>query len=253
MKSKFRLWFLGTAGCLALAALWMIVAVPGTALAKKPEGGGGGGGDKVSGKKQEIKVVVTFRDHMDDRVQSDGLGPYFTDRKTKAKVFIGLGGQLRFGTGSSRSTMLNFADAFDLNVCLPFVEGQAGGMTTLGGPPDENGALTSEQLNPGAKGDRWDLTRMTPGQSARIGLIMTFGFEGILWILQWGDEAGLTGLVTVVGGPDSNNDGFSDSWDIEAGAGPDDLAALYFRDFDANTNILCNFAFVPFAVMVEKE
>jgi hypothetical protein len=42
MKSLTRNWFLGLAGCLAPAALWTIVAVPGTALAKKPEGGGGG-------------------------------------------------------------------------------------------------------------------------------------------------------------------------------------------------------------------
>ena len=45
MKSLTRNWFLGVAGCLALAALWTIVAVPETAQAKgKPTGDGGGGG-----------------------------------------------------------------------------------------------------------------------------------------------------------------------------------------------------------------
>ncbi len=235
--------------CLVLAVIWCVMAVPSPAIGKPSKG-------KPDGKKQEINLALIFRDDVDDRIQSDGLGPYFKDAKNKARAFIGLGGQLRLATGNNRSLHLDFTDAFD-SECLPFFVGESGGLHT--GKADENGdgKLTSDE-------SLADLTLMTPhGSPLRIGLQIRFGFDGIGWVLQFGDQMGMTDLVTVVGGPDENLDGFSDSWVIEANPLVTDLpdtdplddlpAALLTRDFDANTNVLCNFVFMPFAVLVEKE
>ena len=113
------------------------------------------------------------------------------------------------------------------------------------GRVDENGdgKLTSDE-------SLADLTLMTPdGSPLRIGLQIRFGFDGIGWVLQFGDRNGFADLVTVVGGPDLNDDGFSDSWVIEAG--PMDIAALY--DLESSTEVPCNFVPMPFAVMVDKD
>ena len=45
MNGKIKLWWLGVAGCLILAAAWCLLSTPGAALAKgKPPGAGGGNG-----------------------------------------------------------------------------------------------------------------------------------------------------------------------------------------------------------------
>ena len=193
-------------------------------------------------KKQEFKVKLTFRDDPDDRIQSDGFGTYFNPPKGKKSAFIGLGGQLRFGAAGDRPLFLNFTDVTDMPTdCRPFVTGETGiSMSTGAGDVNGDGKLTSEE-------GRWDLTLMEPEDSMRIGLGISFGFNGTLWILQFGDEDGMSGLVTVVGGPDEDGNGFSDSWVIEANPlttdeedplGLDKLpAALLFRDFDLNINI----------------
>jgi hypothetical protein len=56
------------AACIAVVALWAVLAVPGAALAKKP--GGGGGTPEV------LHGNATFRDATGDTVQSDGGGIY---------------------------------------------------------------------------------------------------------------------------------------------------------------------------------
>ena len=248
-----KVWACSTSvgGCLALAAICGMLAFSGPALAKgKPAKNGGG-------KKQQIPVSVTFRDLSADAVQSDGEGAYVTTKgKNKGKVFIGLGGQLRFGTGSSRSLLLDFSSVD--SGCVPFVSALThASMVTLGGR-DENGALTTDQLNPGSQGDRWDLTGMKPGQSARIGLRIGFN-PGILWRVQFGDEVAATDLVTVMGGPDSDGNGFSDSWVIEAGPvdlAVDELALASLSKPDTDdfgSTIPCNLATMPFAMTVVKE
>ena len=229
--------------CLVLAVSWCVMAVPSSALGKRPSG-------KVSGKKQEINVTVMFRDRtndpngaLDDRIQSDGRGPYSRDRKNKGKIFIGLGGQLRMELAINRSLYLDFTGAPSVG-CRPFFVGESGGMHT--GKADENGdgKLTSEE-------GTWDLTLMTPGSSMRIGLGIMFAFNGVGWVLQFGDQYGLTDLVTVVGGPDLNQDGFSDSWVIEAGSL--DTAALYMLESAMPQDIPCNFVCMPFAALVVKD
>jgi hypothetical protein len=52
------------AGCLILATLWAVLAMSETALAGKPE---------------VLHGSVVFRDNTDDKIQSDGLGPYVHD------------------------------------------------------------------------------------------------------------------------------------------------------------------------------
>ena len=243
-------------GSIALAAICGMLAFPGPALAKgKPAKNGGG-------KKQEIPVSVTYRDDLAaDAIQSDGEGAYVTTKgKDKGKVFLGLGGQLRFGTGSSRSLMLHFTDLAltdEDGDCPPFKSVLTpASMVTLGGR-DDNGALTTDQLNPGSQGDRWDLTRMKPGDSARIGLRIGFN-SGILWRLQFGDEKGATDLLTVVGGASVDGDDFSDSWEIEAGPVdlPNDLAVASLSNPDTDdfaSTIPCNLASMPFLMTVVKE
>lgn len=230
-------------GCLVLAAICGMLVFSGPALAKgKPVKDGGG-------KKQEIPVSVTFDDSVADAVKSDGRGAYVTTKgKDKGKVFIGLGGQLRFGTGSSRDLLLDLTDFF-VDCKQPFISGPTpASMVTLGGR-EENGALTTDQLNPGSQGDRWDLTGMIPGQSARIGLRIGFVAEdGTLWRLQFGDVDGMTDLVTVVAALDE------DTWDWEIEAGDMALASLSIVDPDdfASTNP-CGFAIMPFLMTVVKE
>ena len=79
MKSKLRFLLICVSGCLVMALLAGILALPGTALAKKPTDKGGGGG-----KQERIPLCATFDDFLDpdpsgaldDRIQSDGLGDY---------------------------------------------------------------------------------------------------------------------------------------------------------------------------------
>ena len=223
--------------CLVLAVSWCVMAVPSPALGKPPSG-------KVSGKRQQIDVAVMFRNHPDDRYQSDGLGAYvsFKDGKVRAKVFIGLGGQLRMGTGT-RWTNLDFRDAF-FDECLPFVEGQGAGFSTGQVDESDDGKLTDDE-------PRANLTLMTPDSSMRIGLTCLFAFDGVGYQVQFGDQNGLTDLVTVVGGPDDNGDGFSDSWVIEAGTL--DVAAVYTTESEESRATPCNFVLMPFAVLVVKD
>ncbi|MCH8219054.1 MAG: hypothetical protein IH892_20025 [Planctomycetes bacterium] len=232
------------------------------ALATKPDNPGGGGGGGGGGKKQEIPVSVKFDDLDTDGVKSDGNGPYVKEKKVK--VFIGLGGQLRLSMWDSRrrSLHLDFTGAFE-DVCLPdfddstFADLDRVGMATLGEDEDGDGMLTPAQLDPGSQGDRFDLTGMTPESSARIGLrILFLDFNGTVWVLQFGDLEGLTGLVSVTGGSDLDGDGFSDSWDIVADpADPLDPlgplpAALFLGASGIGTP--CNFASMPFVVTVVK-
>ena len=58
MKGKIRLWLIGVAGCLVLAAAWGLMVAPRTALADHkgtPHGKGGGGG---GGETEDIIYVV---------------------------------------------------------------------------------------------------------------------------------------------------------------------------------------------------
>ena len=93
---------------------------------------------------------------------------------------------------------------------------------------------------------------MKPGQSARIGLRIGFDQDGILWRLQFGDDEGKTDLVTVVGGPDEDRDGFADTWVIQAGDMALASLSIVDRDDFASTNP-CDLAIMSFEMTVVKE
>ena len=262
MMRKNLLRGFGVVGALVLVAGWGLLVPPGTARADhkgKPHGGGGGGG----GKKQEIPVSVEFRDDGADRVRSDGGGIYVTNGREKSKVFIGQGGQLRMGTGRTRSVFLDTTVRFDGGGCGPssFAQLVSVNLVTLGEGSNADAKLTDAQLALGGsteRPDRLDLTAMTPGQMTFVGLRLNFTdpITGEGWSLSFADresdpDDNHAQLVSIVGGDDVDGDGFSDSWVIEAG--PDDFAVAWRRGGIDQRFPLCGFFSLPFLIEVVKD
>ena len=73
MKGRIRFCLIGVAGCLVLAAVWAVLAVPGTAVADKPTGGkhNHDKGDDDGGGDTGNQPCVIFDDTPGDSVQSD--------------------------------------------------------------------------------------------------------------------------------------------------------------------------------------
>ena len=242
----------------ALVALVCLLVATVAFGQKKGKGGGGGG------KKQEIHVSVEFRDDVADRVRSDGGGIYVTNGKEKTKVFIGQGGQLRMGTGRRRSVLLDTTERFGGSPsCEPpsfFAQLVGVSLVTLGEGCSADAKLTDAQLALGGsteRPDRLDLTAMTPGQMTFVGLRLNFTdpITGDGWSLSFADRESDPDdddaqLLSIVGGPDVDGDGFSDSWVIEAG--PDDFAVAWRRGGINERFPLCGFFSLPFAIEVVK-
>jgi len=149
------------------------------------------------------------------------------------KSFIGLDGQLRFHTYDSptRSTQVNFTSYVGVTPGLPFTDARLvqGNIVTLGEDTDGNGVLPSAQLEPGSRGERFNLLSLNfvPGQTRKIGLQLTFpiGLGKTIknWRIRWGggETAGgfTAGLVTVQRLSAS-------TWMIYAGDSDSDRAAV---------------------------
>src|SRR5262249_13405696 len=147
MKTTNLLKLMPTSAALALA----IIAGPGSSRVN-------------AGQQQEIAVLVTLADRVDlpaVRIFSDGLGTYSQKTDAQLKAFIGLDGQLRFQTYDSptRSVKVDFTGYVGVNGALPFsgIQNVQGNIVTLGEDTDGNGVLTTNQLEPGSKGERFDL------------------------------------------------------------------------------------------------
>ncbi len=104
MRKRIRVWVMGATICFLSAAVWAVLAVPDTALAKKPGGGGGGGGGNTA-------VCVTFADLPGDGVQSDwfdtgatpGENPYCDSKKPKLQAVINADGDLLLTPNNSNN------------------------------------------------------------------------------------------------------------------------------------------------------
>jgi hypothetical protein len=102
--------------CTVLAGVWAVLAVPETALAKKP---GGGGAD---GATQDIAVSVVIDDQSPAGVSSDGGGAYIDSKKDHVSAIVGRNqGQFLLATNTNnaeggRTMELTLADRItDLN------------------------------------------------------------------------------------------------------------------------------------------
>ena len=123
-QNKVGLSVASVAACLALAGVWAVLALSGTALAVKPDNSPGGG-KKDSGGTLTAAFCVTFAG-FPDRIQSDfvlsGSDTYCASKKDKIGAGTGSGPGFRFDTnesgkfGSRRMALLDFADLIEGHV-----------------------------------------------------------------------------------------------------------------------------------------
>lgn len=245
MKSINRNWFLGVAGCLALAAVWTIATVPENALAKgKPPKKDDGGGGFLS-------LCVTFDDFLGDdesppnRIQSDGLdldgnGVFdYCNKVDKVLAITGDGFRLATNSGGKleggiRMLFLDFRDpALNIDpVPLPpdFTDVDGDGVPEPFGfasidmrigtqyvSDSEGNLVLDPEGNRISAGTRLDPRGMTIGDTARADLNIKFAFlndTSEQWMVSLGDPPG----------PDTCPDAAPvrvtrltiDSWTIEA-------------------------------------
>lgn len=123
-RNKVGLCVASVVACLALTGVWAVLALPGTALAVKPDNSPGGG-KKDSGGTLTAAFCVTFAG-FPDRIQSDfvlsGSDTYCASKKDKIAAGTGSGPGFRLDTntsgkfGSGRMAFLDFADLIEGHV-----------------------------------------------------------------------------------------------------------------------------------------
>lgn len=217
-------------GCLVLALVCAMLILPGSSLAKPPDGkgnnGGGGGGGPMP-------VTVTFDDLTGDRLMSDGQGPYL-DQVDFVDMGISTGGgnfSMWLTTKARpqiRALFLNFSECVSQGECFPpFTEGFTAG---------ENMFTNGSGIN---------LTEMTVGEFREdLSLRMVFTAEGDRWELVFAPSR-CSDSTTI----DLTKTGENpDTWVIEAE--PFDVACLLKR-VGRHSVMFHGLYLMPFMITVE--
>ena len=204
MSKRIRVCLIAVTFFLALATVWAVLPVPGTALAKKP--------DKDPGNR--IPVTVTFWDDDSVRIQSDGGGTYFDSASIgrAGKFSFAIGGRQKPNEPDVRMLSLDFSDCFSVPVqCTP--------------PLSPSGLFAASPGSVNLSIHGIDLTEMFPGEFSPAGMNLNIDLTktgGGYWTLRWAldfencpDPGSLPVTVTRTA---------ADTWEIEAF--PDDLACL---------------------------
>jgi hypothetical protein len=169
--------------CLVLAAVWIILVMPETALAKKPGSGGGDAGT--------APVCVEFRDEEGDGVQSDNGTPYCDDKQLKVEAIMTPDGHVNLQPNTGKG------DGRTLYVDIDLVDDDP-----------EVGIISTEgwRFLVGGWNESFDMRAMTIGQvRSDVNLsIFTYGNDGNIWRLffdpardAWGIDYRESTYVTV--------------------------------------------------------
>lgn len=219
------------AGAALLITLAVLASGPHApiALADHKEGHnkGGGGGESGGGDSQDLPVCVTINDNAIYNVRSDGWGNYCDSNSNHVTAHIGRSaGQFRLNTntnlGSGGRTMRFFfppgtnTSVFgDVGTDVwPFGFSPIGVDVRTARPqvtPDD-GYVDLRTLTRGQSA--WIAVRISLVKDKTIGVNLHYG--DILWPSTDPNSKLMNGgsLATVVGGKDTDGDGFSDSWTI---------------------------------------